>query len=103
MAGNEISLVDKVGRFDRSFSESQMRNGYAARLLGIVSKICLSVKIRMVSDDLDRILVGAYRTVGSQSPEFAGGRAAGAESSLSSASRERFVTSSLIPIVNLGL
>lgn len=72
MAGNEISLIDKVGRPDRSLAESQVRNRYAARLLGVVSKVCLSIKVGMVTDDLNGVFVSAYSTVCAQTPELAG-------------------------------
>ena len=72
MAGNEISLIDKVGRPDRSLAESQVRNRYAARLLGVVSKVCLSIKVGRVTDDLNGVFVSAYSTVCAQTPELAG-------------------------------
>ena len=49
----------------------------AARLLGVVEEIRLSVLVRVVAYNLNAVLVSANRTVGTQTVEFAGGRALG--------------------------
>ncbi len=47
-----------------------MRNGYTARLFGVVEEITLSVHIGVIADDLDRVLVCADRTVRTKTVEF---------------------------------
>ena len=70
MAGNEVSLTDQVGRLDAAVSETQMRHGNTAGLLGVVIKVCLSVHISVITDDLDGVLVSTYRTVSAKTPEL---------------------------------
>ena len=53
MTGNKVCLVDEVGGLNRSLSETQVRNGYAAGLLGVVSEVSLRVHIGVVADNLD--------------------------------------------------
>ena len=69
MARHEVSLVDKIGGTDRSFSETKIRNGNAAGLLGVIGKICLRIHIRVITDDLNGILVGSDCTVSTKTPE----------------------------------
>ena len=71
MTCNEVSLFDIIGRTDRFVAESQVRNGYAAGLLGVILEICLGFHIGMVTDDLDGVLVCTNGTVSTQTPEFA--------------------------------
>ena len=75
MAGNEVSLIDEVGGLDGSLAESQVRNGNAAGLLGVISEICLSEEVGVVADDLDGVLVCTDGTVSAETPELAGGSA----------------------------
>ena len=70
MAGNEISLVDKVGRLDRCLTETQVRNCYAARLLGVICEVSLCIKVGVVTDDLDGVLVCTNSTVSAKTPEL---------------------------------
>lgn len=75
VASYEVSLVDEVGRLDRSLTETQVRYSYAARLLRVVSEICLCIQVGVVADDLDGVLVSANGTICTQTPELAGGSA----------------------------
>ena len=70
MTSNKVSHINKVCGLDRSFAEAEVRNRYAARLLGVVSKICLRVHICMVADDLNGVLVCADCTVRAETPEL---------------------------------
>ena len=76
-ACDEVGGVDKVGRLNRSLTETKVRNGYTARLLTVVEEVTLSVHIRMVADNLDRVLVRADRTVRTQTVELTTDRACG--------------------------
>ena len=71
MAGNEVSLGDVVRRLDGLIAETQVRNGNAAGLLGVILEVCLDVLIGMVTDDLDGVLVCTDRTVAAETPELA--------------------------------
>ena len=77
VAGNKICLVNQVGGLDGLMSETQVRHSHAAGLLGIVIKICLSIHIGVVADDLDGVLVGAYGTVRAKTPELTVGGSLG--------------------------
>ena len=52
------------------FTETQVRHGNTAGLLGVIIKVCLSVHIGVVTDDLDGVLVCTYGTVSAQTPEL---------------------------------
>ena len=47
-----------------------MGNGNTAGLLGVIIKICLSIHIGVVTDDLDGVLVSTYGTVCTKTPEL---------------------------------
>ena len=70
MTGNEVCLTDQVSGFDTAVSETQVRHSNTAGLLGVVIKVCLSVHICVVADDLDGVLVSAYGTVSAKAPEL---------------------------------
>ena len=72
MAGDEVGLVDQVGRTDRVFAEAQVGDRDAAGLLGVIGEVGLGVHVGMVADDLDRVLVGADGAVGAEAPEAGG-------------------------------
>ena len=72
VAGNEVGHRDIVGGMDRLMSEAQVALGDAAGLLGVVLKIGLGVLIGVIANDLDGVLIGADRTVGTETPELAG-------------------------------
>ena len=71
----EVSLVDVVRRTDRLVAKTQMRNGYAAGLLGVVLEVSLYELVGVVADDLDGVLVCTNGTVAAETPELALGRA----------------------------
>ena len=71
MAGDEVSLVDVVGRLDGIVTETQMRNGHATGLLGVILEVSLNVLAGMVADDLDGVLVSTDSAVAAQTPELA--------------------------------
>ena len=73
MAGNIVCLVQKIGRFNRGFTESQVRHGDAAGLFGVVVKVCLCIQIGIIADNLDGVLICADGTVGTKAPELTAG------------------------------
>ena len=72
VAGDEVRVGHIVGGADGVLTEAQVALGDAEGLLGVVLKVRLAVHIRRLADDLDGVLVGAHRTVGAETPEFAG-------------------------------
>ena len=50
-------------------AEAQVRDGLRAGLLGVVDEVPLGVQIRLVTEDLDRVLVRADRPVGAEAEE----------------------------------
>ena len=77
MAGDEVRRVDEIGRLNGGLAESQMRNGDAAALLGIVEEISLRVHIGVIADDLDGVFVRADRAVRAETVELTADRARG--------------------------
>ena len=71
VAGYEVCLVDQVGGLDRSLTETQVRHGNTAGLLGVIIEVSLSIHVGVVTDDLDGVLVCTYGTVSAQTPELA--------------------------------
>ena len=63
VAGHEVSLVDVVGAADVLVAETQMADGHAAGLLGVILEVCLNILVGMVADDLDGVLVSTDRCV----------------------------------------
>ena len=72
VASHEVRFVDKVGRFDRFFTETQVRDGDTAGFLRVIGEVTLCIHIGMVTDDFDRVFVRTDGTVRTQTPEFAG-------------------------------
>ena len=70
VAGNKVSFVDQVCRFDRFFTKTQVRHCNTTGFFGIIIKVCLSVHISIVTNDLDGVLVSTYSTVCTQTPEL---------------------------------
>ena len=63
MAGDEVGVIDQVGRTDRLRAETQVRHGDRARLLGVVHEVALGPEVSALTDDLHRRLVRADRAV----------------------------------------
>ena len=89
--------MDLIG----DLTETQVRHGNTAGLLGVIIEVCLSVHVGIVTDDLNGVLVCTYGTVSAQTPELAvDGACRSGNKRCASVSRDRCVTSSLIPMVN---
>ena len=71
VARHKVRLVYIVRTLYLLVAEAQVRNRYAARLLRVVLEVCLYVLVRMVADDLDRVLVCSDGAVAAESPELA--------------------------------
>ena len=69
MAADELRRPDQVGGPDRLGAEAQVRHGLRPGLLGVVDEVRLHVDVRILADDLDGVLVGAYRAVGAEPEE----------------------------------
>ena len=60
---NKIGSINQVWCHNRSMTEAQMGNSYAAGFFTVVREVALSVHIGVVTDDFDSALVGANGTV----------------------------------------
>ena len=69
VAGDEAGRGDQIGRLDRVWPKSQMRNRLRAGFVGIVDEVALRILFRVFGDDLHAVLVGANRAVGAQTVE----------------------------------
>ena len=69
VAGDEVGVLDQVGRADRLRAEAQVRDGDRARLLRVVDEVALGEQVGALADDLDRRLVGADRAVRAEAEE----------------------------------
>ena len=70
VAGYEVCSVDQVSRLDRLLTESQVRHGNTAGLLGIIIEVSLRVHVCVITDDLDGVLVCTYGTICTETPEL---------------------------------
>ena len=70
MTGNKVCLVDQVGGFDRFMTETKVGHCNTTRFLGVIIEVSLCVHIGIIADDLDRVLVCTYSTVGTKTPEL---------------------------------
>ncbi len=75
VACHEVRGVYQICGTDRTVTETKVRAGETARLLGVVCEICLAVLIGIVADNLDRVLVCANGAVCTKTVElgFVGG------------------------------
>src|SRR6202044_1767303 len=69
MAGYEVGARDEVGGADGLGPEAEVRGGEGAGLLGVVNEVALGVVGGLGADDLDGVLVGAYRAVRTEAIE----------------------------------
>ena len=69
VAGDEVGLPDQVRGADRARPEAQVRDRDRARLLRVVDEVPLAEVVRLLGDDLDRVLVGADGAVGAEAEE----------------------------------
>ena len=70
VTSDKIGTVYQIRHIDRAGAEAQVRYGYAAGFFRIVSKVCLCIHIRVITDDLDSTLVCADRSVRTEAPEL---------------------------------
>ena len=70
MTGNKVCLVDQVGGFDRLMTETKVGHCNTTGFLGVIIEVSLCVHIGIIADDLDRVLVCTYSTVGTKTPEL---------------------------------
>ena len=69
VACDEAGVSDQIGRTDRVRTETKMGDRHRPRLLRVVHEVSLHVEVGFFADDLDRILVGADRSVCSEAEE----------------------------------
>ena len=71
VAGHEVGMVDEPGHVEVALAEAQVADRDAAGLLRVVGEVGLGVLVGVVADDLDRVLVGADGTIGTETVEHA--------------------------------
>ncbi len=69
VAGDEVGLVDQIGRADGLRAEAQVADGDHPGLLGVVDEVALGVVVGVLADDLDGVLVGPHGAVAAQAVE----------------------------------
>ena len=69
VARDEAGAIHEVGRTDRLLAGAQVRDRDGAGLLRVVDEVPLRVQLRLLPEDLDRILVGPDRAVGAEPVE----------------------------------
>src|SRR5215467_11559871 len=69
VTGNKIGALDQIRRTDRPRSETQMRDGDGAGLLGVVYEVPLRPLAGFLADDLDRVFVRPDRAIGAETKE----------------------------------
>ena len=69
VTGDKVGRGDQVGCADLLLAEAQMTGGHTAGLLGVVDEICLNFVVGAVADNLDRVLVGANGSIGTEAVE----------------------------------
>ena len=70
VASHEVRRVHQVSGADGRIAETQVRASEAAGLLGVIREVSLAVLVGVVADDFHGVLVGTYRTVGTQTVEL---------------------------------
>ena len=70
VASHEVGCRHEVSGADGFVTETEVRAGEAARLLGVVGEVSLAILVGGLTDNLDRVLVGAYGTVGAEAVEL---------------------------------
>src|SRR4249919_2646034 len=71
MASDELRALHEIGRADWTGTEAEVRGRPRSGFLRVIDEEALCVASRVFTDDLDRILVGANRPVGSETVEDA--------------------------------
>lgn len=69
VAADKARLLDKPGGVDGLGAKAQVGDGTRARLLGVVDEVALGVEALQLADDLDAVLVGTNRAVGTEAEE----------------------------------
>ena len=69
MAGDELGLIDQVRAADRRRAESQVRSRHRPGFLRVINEVALGEVVGGLADDLDRVLVGADRSIRTQAIE----------------------------------
>ena len=69
MTGYKRRSCYEIWFINRLFAKTQMRHGHAAGFFRIIIEVSLRVHIRVIADNLDAVLFGPNRTVGTVTPQ----------------------------------
>ena len=70
VTSNEVRSIYQISRTDWIVTETQVRTSETTRLLRVIREVSLAVFVSVVTDNLYRVLVSTYRTIGSQTIKF---------------------------------
>ena len=70
MAGYEVGVIDVVSGADGAVTEAEVRAGKASGLTRVVLEVSLAVLAGILTDDLDRVLIGTHGTIRSTTIEL---------------------------------
>src|SRR3990172_375371 len=77
VTSHEVGFLDLVRRADRLFAEPEVGDRRCTRFLRVVDEVTLCIERSVLPDDLDRVLVGADRSVGPEAEEHGPGATLG--------------------------
>ena len=69
VASHKVGRRNQIRRRDRVITETEVRRGVTTRLLRVIREVSLAILVGRTTDNLNRVLVGTYRTVGTQTEE----------------------------------
>ena len=64
MAGDKIGVLNKIRRADIFFAEADVGSRHGTGFFGVVDEIALRQIVGIGADNLHRVFIGAYSTVG---------------------------------------
>jgi len=73
VAGNKVGIAqpNQVRGADFAGTKAQVGNGHRTGFLGVIHKVTLCAIFSLLTNDLDRVFVGAHGTIGAQAKEHA--------------------------------
>ena len=74
VAGHEIGLRNQVSGVDGFRAKTQVRDGDGAGLFRVIHEVPLRVVVRVLTNDLDRILIGAHGAIRAEAVEHGSNR-----------------------------
>ena len=70
VASNEVWSLYLIGRTDLIITETKMRTSETTRFLRVVREVSLAILIGVITNNLNRVLVSTYSTIGTKTIEL---------------------------------